>query len=107
MDLSSQKIHLVFKSRVVDSPKSKAKVRETACLIMQPNSEVPMAFAEVRQHVCDGDCKFIGQKRALEKCLKNFVPVRETRAQLWMQFLMRSAHGRKLIGVDGEVQNKN
>jgi hypothetical protein len=72
---------------------------------MQPGNEVPMAFAEVRQHVCDNDCRFTGQKRALEKCLKNFVPVRKTRAQLWKQFLTRSTHGRKLIGVENEVKN--
>lgn len=98
---------LVFKSRVVDNPHpehGKKPVRETACEIFIDGANVPSAFGTVRQHVIDQDCKFTGQKRALEKALDNFRAEKEMRRQLWLQFFMRSNTGKKLIGVEGRLE---
>ena len=106
-----ESFQLVFKSQIITNHKGR-DVRETVCAVMAQDVEVPVAFGIVRCHKSDHDCRFTAQRAALKKTLSNFVPGkehRETRRELWHQFLMRSKKGRALIGAVDEikVQNQN
>ena len=99
---------LVFKSKLIPAPKAYRKeddcptVRETRCIIYVGEGEIPAAFGIATQHVMDQDNKFIGQKRALEKALRNFAAGdvnKDIRKEIWGKFFRRSQHGCDLIGI--------
>jgi len=89
-------LRVIFKSRLVPSPRGDKEIRETAAILCNGDPNKVIKGIMVRQHVNDQDCKYKGQKWAMEKLMKAYPgeDYKDFRAAMWEQFFSRSKHPR-------------